>query len=164
MEIIQAQPLDFDDGYYTVRLFVNGDWTSRVSFGDIASKDIPIANGNNAAFDICGARSSSTQNLINTGSFDIMNLFMSPRAQVFHNNSAGNAIPFLQFFHFSSTSLDSTCQNRAFFASSQAACVQCSPGYRMIDNRKCVAFAPNSRYFLHIPTNSYQRIKIIKFM
>lgn len=98
VEIIQAQPLDFDDGYYTVRLFVNGDWTSRVSFGDIASKDIPIANGNNAAFDICGARSSSTQNLINTGSFDIMNLFMSPRAQVFHNNSAGNAIPFPPIF------------------------------------------------------------------
>ena len=91
VEIIQAQPLEHNAGNSSLKLFVNTSSTPRVYFGDVSSGDIPIADESNAAFDVCGARESSTQNLINTGSFDILNLFWIPGAQVLHKETVCNA-------------------------------------------------------------------------
>lgn len=156
MEIIQAQPLEQNIGYSSVRLFANSSKTSRVYFGKIENGDIPIPDGTMVAFDICGARDSSTTKLINTGSFDIMNMFWLPGAQVVYKDATGIVI-FPNLSNFFLLHSDKTCQNQVFIDSLQAACVQCSAGYKMIDNRKCVTTAPNSSYFLHSPTNSYQR-------
>ena len=77
VEIVQAQHLSFGLGYSSAKVWVNENGISPVYFGDFSTGDTTIANGNNAALDICGAYDNSSPGLVDsslTGTFDLMNI------------------------------------------------------------------------------------------
>ena len=73
---MQAQPQGLEFGFSSTRVWVNQSVTPRAIFGDFATGDTTIVDGDNAALDICGVFDSTSPNLVSsslTGYFDILN-------------------------------------------------------------------------------------------
>ena len=159
VEIIQAQPLEIGDGFSSARLWVNGDVSPRVYFGNFSNGDTPIIDGNNAAFELCGYY-GITQSLGNTGIFDLLNFVWIQGAEGVFQDSSGNIECFFTLLaNLNSLSADASCEWKVFTNPSQSSCLICSPGHDLKDNTKCVSSNSDDNYFLHIPTNSYQSIQ-----
>ena len=92
---MQGQPQALGVGFSSVRVWVNGTATPRVFFGDFATGDNTIADGNNAALEICGVFDSAGPNSVSsslTGYFDILNFVWFQGAQVLLQNTGRNFI------------------------------------------------------------------------
>ena len=160
-EIVQSQPQEIGAGFSAARIWVNQTATSRVYFGNFATGDRTIPDGNQSAIDVCGAYDSASSNLVSsslTGNFDILNLLWIQGSQGLFQNMTGNNQATLILLENKLMFLDTICLLQAFIEPSQASCVLCASGYKLQDNQKCVLSASNSSYFLHAPTSSYQRI------
>ena len=92
VEIIQAQPLEIAAGYSSARIWVNGNVSPRVYFGNFADGDTPIIDGNDAALDLCGNYDGTTPQ--STGTFDILNFIWLQGAEGVFQSSGGN----IQYF------------------------------------------------------------------
>ena len=159
VEIIQAQPLEIGDGFSSARLWVDGDVSPRFYFGNFSNGDIPIIDGNNAAFELCGYYSGATQSLGNTGTFDILNFVWIQGAEGVFQDSSGSFFFLILLANVNSLSVDASCEWKVFINPSQSSCLVCSPGHHLKDNTKCVSSNSDDNYFLHTPTNSYQSIQ-----
>ena len=93
---MQAQPQGLEVGFSSARVWVNQSVTSRVFFGDFATGDTTIVDGDNAALDICGVFDSTSPNLVSsslTGYFDILNFVWFQGARgVFQNTASKSKI------------------------------------------------------------------------
>ena len=90
LELTQAQPLEFGQGSTSVRLWINGQATDRVYFGDFAAGDYPITDGNYASLEICGYYDSTDSNFIHSatsGTFNLMNFLWYQGALNFVSNT-----------------------------------------------------------------------------
>jgi hypothetical protein len=89
---LRLYKLETGTGFSSARIWVNSTVTPRVYFGNFAIGDIAIADGNNAALDICGAYDSISSNLVSTvltGAFDILNLLWIEGSEGLFQNSSG---------------------------------------------------------------------------
>jgi hypothetical protein len=92
LEIIQAQPQSFEVGFSSARIWINQTVTPRVFFGNFTTEDTTIADGNDAAFEICGVYDSTGPNLVSTslaGYFDVLNFVWFEGAQGLFQNTTG---------------------------------------------------------------------------
>jgi len=99
---VQAQPLSFGIGFSSIRVWVNQISTPRVYFGNFATEDFTIMDGNNAALEICGVYDSTSATLINpslTGYFDILNFVWFQGAQsLFESATLTSILSFKNYF------------------------------------------------------------------
>ncbi len=92
LEIVQAQPQSFGVGFSSARVWVNQTVTPRVFFGNFTTGNMTIADGNDAAFEICGVYNSTSTNLVSTnlaGYFDVLNFVWFQGAQGLFQNTTG---------------------------------------------------------------------------
>ena len=89
-EIAQVQPQEFGLGFAYARVWVNQTSTPKVFFGDFAAGDTTIADGNNAALEICGVFDSASSSL--TGYFDVLNFIWFQGSQGLFISTTGNII------------------------------------------------------------------------
>ena len=84
VEIVQAQPQGLEEGFSSARVWVNGTNSSWVYFGNFASGDTTLSDGNNSAFEICGVYDATSPDLVSSslgGYFDVLNLVWFQGAQ-----------------------------------------------------------------------------------
>ena len=84
VEIVQAQPQGLGEGCSSVRIWVNGTSSPWLYFGNFASGDTTLSDGNNAAFEICGVYDPASPDLVSSslgGYFDVLNLIWFQGAQ-----------------------------------------------------------------------------------
>ena len=92
---MQAQPQDFGLGFSSIRIGINSTSTSKRFFGNFAAGDTTIANGNNAAFEICGVYDPTSPNLVSSskgGYFDVLNFVWFQGAQYIFQPNTGTFV------------------------------------------------------------------------
>jgi len=93
VEIVQAQPQEFGVGFSSARIWVNQTVTPRVYFGDFSTGDTTIADGNNAALEICGVFDSTSSNMVNpnlSGYFDVLNFLWFQGSESLFQDTSGS--------------------------------------------------------------------------
>ena len=74
MEVVQAQPSEFGDGYCSGRIWINGVNSSRIYFGDFSSGDYLFGDMSNLEITLCSRKlEGSDTNVLNYGVYDLMN-------------------------------------------------------------------------------------------
>ena len=162
-EIAQVQPQEFGLGFAYARVWVNQTSTPKVFFGDFAAGDTTIANGDNAALEICGVFDSTSPSVVSSSSagyFDLLNFVWFQGARGLFTSTTGRIIDLeaISIFrlNFVIFSLDASCLLQGLVQDNEVGCLQCANEYFLQDNINCVSAPSNSSYFLHSPTNSYQ--------
>ena len=78
-----------------VRVWVNGNVTPKVYFGDFAAGKYPITNGNNAVLDICGPFDSTASDKVSQamlGYYDVLNFVWIQGSRNLFPDSSGKSI------------------------------------------------------------------------
>lgn len=79
-------------GFSSIRVWAGETVTPRVYFGDFATGDTTILDGNNAAMDVCGVFDSTSATNVSTiyaASFDVLNFMWYQGAQFLRTNTGG---------------------------------------------------------------------------
>mgnify|MGYP000990950221 FL=1 len=74
MEVVQAQPSEFEVGYSSSRIWINGVVSSRSYFGDFSQGIYLFNDMNNVEITLCSRKSEGTDtSFANFGKYDLMN-------------------------------------------------------------------------------------------
>ena len=146
-----------------MRVWVNENVTPRVYFGDFYAGKYTITDGDSAALDICGAFDSASPNNVSQvlkGYYDVLNFVWYQGAQnLFQGSSSSNNQMVFESIGFYFDIIGSNNYLLRGFLPPDFTFfdLQCAPGYYLEDGMKCVTAPSDDSYFLHSPTNSYQR-------
>ena len=154
VEVVQAQPSEFEVGYCSGRIWINGVNSSRIYFGNFTQGIYLFDDMNNVEITLCSRKlEGSDTDLLNFGEYDLMNF-------VWFKGSEGLYIPSNGKFYFMyglcsfKFPTDPSCALAGFINPLQTACLQCNSGYYLVEN-KCLSSCPTG-YLLHSDTNSCQ--------
>ena len=92
IEYTQAQPLNLPGAYYSVRIFVGSNNSSRVYFADSAGTEPPPAlffGVNDMVLDFCSQLVAGTTPTA-SGNFDITNFLWFSGPTIVYSNTTGN--------------------------------------------------------------------------
>ena len=73
IEVVQAQPSEFEVGYCSVRIWINGVPSPRAYFADFATGLYLFHDRDNVEINLCARRRPGQTNPVYTGNYDLMN-------------------------------------------------------------------------------------------
>lgn len=93
VEISQGQPYQLGVGLSFARVWVNQNVSPKIYFGNFATGNPPILNGNNVTLDLCGMFDSASSDNVNPafkGYFDLLNFIWIQGAQNLFQGASGS--------------------------------------------------------------------------
>ena len=86
-EVVQAQPSEFEVGYSSARVWINGVVSTKFYFDDYASSDYLFSDINDVEIMLCSRTNSGhdVNSLVNFGNYDMMNFIWFRGAEGLYN-------------------------------------------------------------------------------